>query len=1040
MKRMIIAAAAVCMAYIAGAVAYVEWDGTGSWPTSGNVQLSASAKVVVDDAHVAAVEGWDNLYLLPNSRLTFVNATVAATLSAAVEGSGVLAAMNSVGLTLAGDNSVKTGTWVFTNSAVMVTHEYGLGGPASAAAQVYFTASGTLGTLEFRNPAWDEPGWTGKKAFTNHCAISFDCDASYTAVAGKKMYVGSSAADEYFVQDADFITVPKGANKYLRFRNNYEQTSGVFGVSDYNHGQNLMSYADAGAVIRFSGTTKIRCCEKSRGSNGWQASGQYAEYHFGNSGGYHGSKFHVEKGKVTFEADDVFADIAESTLESQFMRLQANFQDNTATTNRWDLNGHDITVSALRSGATPDYDNTQSKYVVFASATPATLTIGGTLPKTETSAIGAKFEGAVSLTVDNKGTNILYCCAQGGAQPNQRCWTTTTGTLTIKNGSTVNLDKYQAWTGRIVVESGGTLILNQNPAFVEPNYPEVEIREGGRIVQNVGLSARKLYVNGRKIPQCGSSNLGTIRRLFGISTDTMEGEDSKVVYVSYKLPFGGWPAEGESGVAVEIPSGSNIVITAADAAAVARVGEIGLGYTSSLTIANTTGTVELNAALSSFSPNYGTIRIVDSAGVVLGGDNYNILQSNAIQIVDSEVLVTHPRALGGPDSGPAQITYGTSLRQVRFRYPSVWDVEGFDGVKVFTNESAVAVTSPGYDSAPIVFGSEAADEYLVQKGAYIDACAAGSSTYDTRTRFKGNVEFIGPVMKANNDAINMQNADDTVVKFGPSCVFSGKNANGDLGLTVYSPNHPNAGKVVFAMDDGTSIRRVTGNKGWIKAGADDPFGGVSSAIVEYSYIQTTWDERKVVLDLDGHSTTVATLTPSYYNSASLLISGSGIVTSAAPAALTVAGAGSFPTNLLEFVGAAGFRYCGGRTNILVNCASTSTGDFRVSSGVAGFDLGATWAGSVTVDAGATLYVGAKSAPAFGGNALGDRTATILNIAETGALRLESGTNYVLQCIRGGSNLQRGVYTAANSGWISGAGAIKVLSNGTAPSGLLIIAH
>lgn len=384
MKKIIAIVVAACLtAGGASAVDYVEWNGTGDWPTSGNVQLAANLNLVVTDADVAAVEGWSNLYLRQGSRLTFANASVPATLKANVEGPGVLAAFDSVGLTISGNNSAKTGRCVFTNSAVMVAHEYGLGGAGSSAAQVYFTAAGTLGTLEFRKPEWDDPGWTGAKAFTNHCGIVYDCDNSYTQVAGKKMYVGSSAADEYFVQDGTFLA-PYNRAKYdtkpLRFRNNYEQISGVFGVQDTYTSLHFYTRADAGSSVRFSGTTQIRVEAMGKNAAGWYAdSGGNVDYYFGNSGGFHGSKLSVGMGTVHFETDDAFADMAGSTAVNPEFWIQPYVRDNTTQTNRWDLNGHDLAVTALRS-ANNTIDKATSKHVVFASATPATLTLGGSFP------------------------------------------------------------------------------------------------------------------------------------------------------------------------------------------------------------------------------------------------------------------------------------------------------------------------------------------------------------------------------------------------------------------------------------------------------------------------------------------------------------------------------------------------------------------------------------------------------------------------------------------------------------------------------------
>ncbi len=126
----------------------VTFDGTGDWPTGGDVELVAT--VQVDDAHVAAVAGWQTLTISSGCRLNFVNTGTAATLAATVSGAGKVGTVDSFGLTISGDNRSFSGGFVFTNSAVTVANEYGLGGPSTTAANVYFSKAGTLGALDFQ--------------------------------------------------------------------------------------------------------------------------------------------------------------------------------------------------------------------------------------------------------------------------------------------------------------------------------------------------------------------------------------------------------------------------------------------------------------------------------------------------------------------------------------------------------------------------------------------------------------------------------------------------------------------------------------------------------------------------------------------------------------------------------------------------------------------------------------------------------------------------------------------------------------------------
>ena len=154
-------AAFAVAAFAASGAFAVTFDGTGVWPTSGDVELVAT--VQVDDAYVADVAGWQTLTISSGCRLNFVNTGTAATLAATVSGAGKVGAVDSVGLTISGDNRCFSGGFVFTNSAVTVANEYGLGGPSTTAADVYFTKTGTLGALDFQ--------WAGQTAFTNHCPL-----------------------------------------------------------------------------------------------------------------------------------------------------------------------------------------------------------------------------------------------------------------------------------------------------------------------------------------------------------------------------------------------------------------------------------------------------------------------------------------------------------------------------------------------------------------------------------------------------------------------------------------------------------------------------------------------------------------------------------------------------------------------------------------------------------------------------------------------------------------------------------------------------
>ena len=102
----------------------------------------------------------------------------------------------------------------------------------------------------------------------------------------------------------------------------------------------------------------------------------------------------------------------------------------------------------------------------------------------------------------------------------------------------------------------------------------------------------------------------------------------------------------------------------------------------------------------------------------------------------------------------------------------------------------------------------------------------------------------------------------------------------------------------------------------------------------------------------------------------------------------------------------------------------------MSSGVSGFNCGATWAGTnIVVEGTGVLYVGADSAPAFGAKAAANASGVTLRVSDSGKLYLEGGETFVHSAYLGGDRVRRGAYSAANCGWIEGAGTLRVLHDG-----------
>ena len=1030
-----VAIAAVAISSAGFGYNWVEWDGSGDWPTSGDVKIiNKNTTIVVDDAHVAAVVGWENLsFEYASDVLLFSNETVQATYNAAdTSGDGIIrVCAQSCGLTINSTNPGKKftgdGRYEFNDAKVTVTTDTGLcpGGKA----RIVYSAS-TKGDLVFRKPAWDAADFTGVKAITNSCKLYFN-PAVQSGVANAK--IGSMALDEYFVQNASVYSVANAANKYLKLRNNYEQISGDFGMCSESYtentyqGQSPYYTTDLGGTIRFGGTVAWQ----NNGPNavlGCLPLGSTADWYLGFTGGFHATSFQPNYGNFHILVDDVFKDVATSTIPAPGkvveLRPYIHDQSNYANTNAWHLNGHELVLGGIRP-VSPEVTSTTTGYTVFESSTPAKLTLkegyytyyGGhyNLTRNATFTSAPYFDGPIEILAANAATNIFATKVS-----------TREASLVVSNDTTVIFKWKGGWQGKITVESGSTLVLGEMSATYQKigdtvyGYPEIIVEEGGHLELSGYTYLARLSLAGKEIAPCSGVKFSSLIEQYDISEDILKVADpNQLLYLSWGARDTNWPAVGEEGAPVYLKSNAKTYIgTDEEMAALARAGTIYFSWQSQLYITNETGTAYLNADL--ISGDYGSVVIKDSAGVVIKGDNSGFKgETPHFEIINSEVAVSNRFGLGGAETAAAQLTYGESLRQVRF---------GLADSKYFTNEVDIIVKGSGATVAttPVVFGSEAIDEYFIQKGGFYDIW---NGKYSQRIRLKNNIEFLGKFGSKCANSIYIEGVNEHHLKFGPTATFAGNTA--PLTLAMYNSRNSNGGDVIFDCDTKPNLTTLFYNVANVKMARDYQFGGVEDCTTAWYYFNTSSYDSNSILDLQGHPVVFKDIGSQYSDDKD---HGYGLVTSQAPATFTLMSVKDRPSESLVFEGQASFRYLGTGTNLIQRYKSTSTGTYQVSSGTAGFIRGAIWRGNVTIDGTGTLLVSADSAAAFGSNTGDTKSTTVLNVnGDTAKMELAGeGTTYVMNCFTNGVQLKRGEYTSANCSFVTGLGTLKVMKGAQKP--------
>lgn len=948
---------------------WTDYNGTGDLPTGGNVRLawkSGGYEILVDtEEKMQAVEGWDNLSFAADDStyLTFANTSRAVTLKANVIGTagrGHLRAIGSAGLVLAGDNRARGVSFDFTDSRVTVANEYGLGGPDSSAVGVFYSQNATIGDLVFR--------WAGQKAFTNHVALVFDCETKYSAKDGK-MYLGSVAADEYFVQDADFyLKTPGATDKKVKFRNNFEQISGSFGIQSY-----LNSYfctaGDADAVVKFSGTTRFTTANPNNAAQKgtWYVlPGGRVNYRFGSTGGFHCNQIAINNANVICDVDDPFrSDVLHpDVIGVSYFQPYANAQPG----NVLNLNGHDATIPYIHPNDAATESSTT--YYCLTSAVPATLTLLAAEGQVTVAEKAGAFEiaGEASLVVDNHRSNIYA-----------RKVSKTAGSLTVRSGR-LTYRFGGGWDGGPVTIAGGVVDAESAASFASGKVDLTIVSGSLNLHSDAPVSFASATIGGTELDP-GDYTVESLRDDYGLGA-FVTGDNAAVLSVGSASEWTGWPSE--PGASAVVPKNTVVYIDDADISKVATVGKIVLGIGSTVVCRNT-------QALSVAAPisGYGEFRIKDvSARVTLSGDNSKLLSPGHFVIDNSTVTVANEFGLGSENTAAVALAYGAS-GSISFENPNG---------PAFTNRVALTVSyASGASNA--ILGSETADTYFVQANDL--TLPKLDNAY--KFYFKNNFEMIDgrfSFAAYGNGNFFSYTAGTAVIRFSEDAVV-------DMRVGASGPGswyQLGTSKLHFGQVTPLVAAMVAVNGTELYLDREGVLAGLNT-LGEYVTAAGT-----TVADLGGHVHTVGVLNgsyqynpidnPQYYgvirgvNGSKLVMNGGTLSKRDVTLSFKVSGAAS-----LEMA------WEGGAVR-LRNFVSDTTGDLVVSAGTLGFAVNGGWgAGNVLVKGTGILDVDSDKAFTSGLQAL--------TVRDSGKIVVHAGAVATFEILDlGGKTFEPGVYTIA----------------------------
>lgn len=915
------------------------------WPSGSGDETATEVTVNTATAAIATATDVERVRRLTaitlsgtTSKVTYSAADPLA-LTASVSGDGTFRAENSGRLTILGDNSglSSSGRFELYNSPVVVSNRFGLGCSTTKSTKIFF---GKNSSIDFGSP-------TG--VFTNDVAIVYDLISG----SGGSISFGTRSASEELYQNADFLHLSGAYEKAVYIRNSMHFIGGRFGKDNVDAAY-LYVYKDSRsetskAHVWFEGTCSVRF--------------QFAMFlhntelvtHFGAGPNYKGS---TDSGygvrNAVFEGADAL--VGGGVLMP--------FDGNTAVI---DLNGCGQRMSHVHN------QYIASAYYTVKSAAPALLTTTSTQQKT----MAAKFVDAAGYRHESAGTNTLTQVS------------TSTNLLDVAAGK-VLLGSSASWAGSVTVRSGAELEVQKMSPFADQTVLTVEA--GGSLVLAAGVKSkvRKAILAGTELD---AGETFTVAELKGMGLP-VAGDDAATLSTAAPTTWEGWPTR--PGAKASVPDNFTVGIADSDVPVVAALSKISLGV--GATVVCTNGTVPL--ALGAKVSGSGTFKVLDSAGIVLNGDNSALVSPGCFFFSNSYVTVSNRYGLGS-----------SSTARTVFHYGSLDASFNFGGAGL-TNDAPI-YCYPGLSPstrASFVFGPQNPGEVFVQNNDFRFPGGGGANTL----YFRGKLRFAGGTFGTASDVHIYSSKADAE---SPAEIWF------DSGVTVQCYYFFAGGGKIHANWSGLKCSTFIS---WASDSEVDCEG--DDVFIRTPSIKTLFGGHWAgsVLDLNGHDQTLSGFLNSYNDGGDYAPL---TIRSSTPATLTVTGASAYKDAYvqdgLKFCGFASYTHDFTGTNVVSKYFSDTQGTLTVAKGTVKLIKKAGWGGDVRIDSGARLVVASDSA-ATAFRTASMRSRTVMTVEAGGVLEIQ-GANRVKvdDFIYDGVSCKGKKLNAANCPAIAGDGSLSV---------------
>ena len=975
-----------------------EWTG---WPDSGVAYVPADTVADITAGDVAKIANLDGIVLLGvTSRVTY-SLPDAFALAVPVSGSGTFAFESAGDVTISGDNRDLTGCFYFSNTTVLVAHEFGLGSYGSGTCHFWNggdkDVAGEGHTIDFDD---------GKPVFTNRVAVYMHPNAAGVGSNGKAVEhgfsFGSISLDKTLVQDADFrygrYTVE---NLSPTFKNNVRFLKLVAFQKASGSNKYPYWYGTANGSVYLLGTATVN------DTGIWFVSTGNWHWGFTWTGG-NVRYAHYSGAHVICERENVFASSAFSVQM---------YQNNSVL----DLNGYDQDAGGLCTYSSTGHTS-GDPIVQIVSDRPAAFRLTGNRTKTFTGYdINPRFGGAAGFT--KAGDTTYSLCDESGTVKND-----TTGELKVEAG-VLNVTANYKWTGTNVTVTGGALAVFNSVGAIAGDKVHLVVSDGtfavGPGCANSILVGSATF-GATELPD-GTYTMAELKAMPAVAPFIgAEADDAATLTVQKPSDFDwtGWPDEPSD---VKVPGGTTVYVGADETNKVALALSIDLGVNAKIVFTNMPDAV---IALAMPISGKGVFAFEDCGTVVITADNSNLLAPGAFSFTRTSVIVESRYGLGAAGAGACEISTENSesapRRSLRFRGAAT------------ANDVAINLDH-GLD-----FGYETAPEVeFVQNGAFTRT--DGSTKNWGRLAIINRVTFAGETLL---DVCDSASGTNTVFRFSETSSLRSRNNvlyfYGSVGSTFIfdtSLPSPRLGEVCFQNSAKVSLNAPYAFDLQANLSATPPYGGLQ-----------TWGGG--TFDMKGNDQFVSRIFASGGKDST---PDPVVFTSDAPATLFMTNAyKAAAERAFAIRGAASLDYSGTQEQIMDCGDNDTTGSLVIHGGTLTAQFGSHWGGTdvrilggaLAIKAGDWQSMAEKKQPIWqaksGVGVFFNRKTDLVMAAEGATLSIYEGHEETVRTLKVGDDYVRaGVYGGPESSaakkldCLAGKGLLRVRRN-SPDEGILIL--